>query len=45
MKKMKKCTTFTNAKVDFALGALSSIGQIADAFAKGDEKRAKKHLK
>tara|TARA_R100000734_G_C3315978_1_gene108232 strand:- start:4 stop:2379 length:2376 start_codon:yes stop_codon:yes gene_type:complete len=34
-----------NAQVDIALGALSSIGQIADAFAKGDEKRAKKAFK
>jgi len=34
-----------NAKFDFASSALTSIGQIADAFAKGDEKRAKKAFK
>jgi len=34
-----------NAKVDFALDALSSIGQIADAFAQGDKERAKKAFK
>ena len=34
-----------NAKVDFTLNALSSIGQIADAFAQGDRKRAKKAFK
>ena len=34
-----------NAKFDFASSALISIGQIADAFAKGDEKRAKKAFK
>ena len=34
-----------NAKVDFTLNALSSIGQIADAFAQGDRERAKKAFK
>ena len=34
-----------NAKVDFALDSLSSIGQIADAFAQGDKERAKKAFK
>ena len=34
-----------NAKVDFALDSLSSIGQIADAFAQGDRERAKKAFK
>lgn len=34
-----------NSKVDSTLNALSSIGQIADAFAQGDRKRAKKAFK
>lgn len=34
-----------NSKVDSTLNALSSIGQIADAFAQGDRERAKKAFK
>ena len=34
-----------NARMDIASNALGSIGQLADAFAKGDEARAKKAFK
>jgi len=41
----ERIKALNNAKVDFALDALSSIGQIADAFAQGDRERAKKAFK
>lgn len=41
----ERIKALNNAKFDFASSALTSIGQIADAFAKGDEKRAKKAFK
>jgi hypothetical protein len=34
-----------NARIDIASNALGSIGQLADAFARGDEERAKKAFK